>query len=122
MELREKEMHYSADAMKYRANEVLERQEESQAFVDAVTQMQDQQEVSLDEEIVKNEITNLINLSNGDLQDLFYQSRPTVEDWAKIRPFLSYPRIQLDMEYDPMAAMDLEGNDTELEGKFNEDF
>ena len=72
MELREQQMHYAADALKYRANDILERQEENSAFVEAVTQMAEQQEVSLDEDMVKGEITNLINLSNGDVQDLFY--------------------------------------------------
>ena len=45
-----------------------------------------------------------------------------MEDWPKIRPFLSYPRIQLDSDYDPMAAMEQEVDESEFEGKFNEDF
>lgn len=103
-EKEEKERWYTDKNIKFKASEVLERQQDNTEFVELVNRLKHTSIHEMGADDIKEEVRQLDKVSEGEMMEFFYGSIGDVDYWHRIREHLHYPfeRVDLDFGFDPM--------------------
>lgn len=90
--------------MKFKASEVLERQQDNEKFVQLVNQLKHTHMNELGFDDIKDEVRELDKASDGEMMEFFYGSIGDVNYWHRVRKHLHYPFEKVEDDYfDPMG-------------------
>lgn len=102
-ERQEKERWYTDKNIKFRAADVLERQETNSEFLKLVKSLQGTSINELNFDEIKAEVRELDRVSQGEMMELFFGGIGDADYWHRVRPHLRYPYPKIENEdFDPM--------------------